>query len=44
MKYQKPKLLLIGEAGSLILSKKPHAGGMDTPLAYTDNPAYELDE
>jgi len=44
MNYEKPEVQLLGEANKLILSKKPHGGGMDTPANYTNNPAYELDE
>ena len=44
MNYKKPEIWLLGEAESLIMSRKPHGIGLDTPNDYTNNPAYELDE
>jgi hypothetical protein len=45
MNYSKPELWVLGEAGTLILSKKPLNVSIDANGdEYTANPAYELDE
>jgi len=44
MTYNKPEIRVLGEAASVIMSRKPMNSGIDGSHTYTNTPAYELDE
>jgi hypothetical protein len=44
MKYTKPEVMVLGDAGRLIESQLKQQAGVDSPINDGQDPAYDLDE